>query len=259
MPVEASPEITDDAVLGGRLRLLQPRRGHRVGHDAILLAAASAVRDGDRVVDLGAGVGSAGLAVANRVLGARVTLIEIDAGLAALAAENVARNGFAGRVDTLVLDVAAGCETFDHAGLGAGTCDVVLMNPPFNDPDRHKTSPDPGRRSAHMAPPEGLVAWLATAARLLRAGGILTMIYRADKAAELLDALGRDFGDIKLMPVHPKPDAPAIRVLVGAVKASRAPLAILPGFVLADPNGTPNPAAEGALRHGGALPLETPR
>ena len=60
------PETTDDAVLGGRLRLKQKKRGHRVGHDAILLAAATAARPGDRVVEFGAGVGAAGLALAVR-------------------------------------------------------------------------------------------------------------------------------------------------------------------------------------------------
>ena len=70
--------MTDDAVLGGRLRLLQKRRGHRVGHDAILLAAATDARPGDRVIDLGAGIGAAGLAVAARVPDVDVTLEEID-------------------------------------------------------------------------------------------------------------------------------------------------------------------------------------
>src|SRR5579872_6937165 len=91
MPAEPPPEalppdLTDDAALGGRLRLLQPRRGHRFGHDAILLAAATPVQAGDRVAELGAGVGAAGLALAVRVPGVRVTLVEIDADLAALAA-----------------------------------------------------------------------------------------------------------------------------------------------------------------------------
>src|ERR1700743_3098036 len=78
-------EITEDAFLGGRLRLRQPKSGHRAGHDAILLAAATPARPGDRVVDFGAGVGAAGLAVARRVGGIRLALVEIDKGLAALA------------------------------------------------------------------------------------------------------------------------------------------------------------------------------
>jgi tRNA1(Val) A37 N6-methylase TrmN6 len=52
-------EFSDDAFLGGQLCLRQPRSGHRAGHDAVLLAAATPARAGDRVVDFGAGVGAA--------------------------------------------------------------------------------------------------------------------------------------------------------------------------------------------------------
>src|SRR5204862_6959938 len=84
-------DFSDDALLGGRLRLLQPQRGHRVGHDAILLAASCPACAGDKVADLGAGVGAAGLALTTRVP-ADVILVEIDADLAALATENARRN-----------------------------------------------------------------------------------------------------------------------------------------------------------------------
>ena len=94
----ASPGFTDDAVLGGRLRLRQKRRGHRVGHDAILLAAATQAHSGDRVVEFGSGVGAAGLALALRVPDAEVTLVEIDPELSGLAADNIARNGMSERV-----------------------------------------------------------------------------------------------------------------------------------------------------------------
>src|SRR5438128_9783832 len=103
--VPMSAEVTEDAALGGRLRLKQPRRGHRVGHDAILLAAACPARAGERVVDLGAGVGAAGLALALRVAGIEVALVEVDAGLARLAAQNVQINGLATRVASPVLGV----------------------------------------------------------------------------------------------------------------------------------------------------------
>src|SRR5262249_84493 len=86
-PDAKAAELTDDGVLGGRLRLVQTRAGHRVGHDAILLAAATPARSGDRIVDLGAGVGAAALAVAMRVNEVIGTLVEIDPDLAAIAAE----------------------------------------------------------------------------------------------------------------------------------------------------------------------------
>src|SRR5262245_3238813 len=85
--------VTEDAVLGGRVRLRQPTRGHRVGHDAILLAAAVPACAGETVVELGAGVGAAGLALAARVPGVRLTMVEFVPRLAGLAAENVRLNG----------------------------------------------------------------------------------------------------------------------------------------------------------------------
>src|SRR5262245_10844405 len=103
-------DVTEDSVLDGRLRLRQPSRGHRVGHDAILLAAAVPARDGELVVDLGAGVGAAGLALAARVGGIKLTLVELAPELAALAAENARLNGLAAQVATL--DVMAPARAF---------------------------------------------------------------------------------------------------------------------------------------------------
>jgi tRNA1(Val) A37 N6-methylase TrmN6 len=256
MSAEPRPgPLTEDAVLGGALRLRQPRRGHRVGHDAILLAAACPVQPGEQVVDLGAGVGAAGLALAARARDIAVTLVEIDPELAALAAANATLNGLAARVRSVVLDAAAPARAFAAAGLGPESVARVLMNPPFNDPVRQQTSPDRRRRLAHAAPPEALHAWIRTAARLLRPRGTLTMIFRADGLLELGRALDSAFGAFAILPVHPKPDEPAIRVLVRATKASRAPLAVLPGLVLNDAGGHPTPQAEAVLRAGATLPL----
>jgi tRNA1(Val) A37 N6-methylase TrmN6 len=254
-PRAAGLPTTDDAVFGGRLRLRQPRRGHRVGHDAILLAAATAAKPGEHAVDLGAGVGAAGLALAARVDRLRVTLVELDPALVALAGGNAQRNGLGGRVSALNLDVTAPARAYAAAGLKPGTAERVLMNPPFNDPARQRISPNARRRLAHMAAPEMLAAWASAAARLLRARGVLTLIWRADGLAEVLAALSGAFGGVALMPVHPKPGAPAIRILVRAVKASRAPLTLYPGLVLNDQSGGPAAFADAVLRGRVVLPL----
>jgi tRNA1(Val) A37 N6-methylase TrmN6 len=254
----AGSEVTDDAVLGGRLRLLQPRRGHRVGHDAILLAAATAVDPGDVAVDLGAGVGAAGLAVAVRVPGARVRLVEIDAHLAELAAENIARNGFAGRAGVDVLDVEGEAAAFTAAGLGAGCAGAVLMNPPFNDPARFMASPDGARRTAHMGDLGDLRAWFATAARLLRPAGVLTLIHRAEALEDVAAALAADFGNTAVLSVHPRPGAAAIRIIVRAVKGAPASSTALPALVLQDADGRPSAASEEILRAARSLPMTPP-
>jgi tRNA1(Val) A37 N6-methylase TrmN6 len=250
----AAADTTLDAVLGGRLKLRQPRRGHRVGHDAILLAAATGGGYGERGVEFGAGVGAAALAVAGRCPGMQLTLVEIDVALCALARENVEINRFADRITVLRRDVTRP-DLFGVDALAAGAADRVLMNPPFNDSALHNVSPDPGRALAHAAHANALNHWLASAEHALKPNGVLTLIWRADALAQVLDALNRDFGSVTALPVHPKPNAPAIRVLVRAEKGGRAPLAVLPGLELNDASGRPSAAAEEILREGAVLPL----
>ena len=245
---------SEDAVLGGRLRLRQPLKGHRVGHDAILLAAATGGVSGERAADLGAGVGAAGLALAARVSGLSVTLVEIDVALCALAAENALLNHLDDRVDVHAADVAD-VQSLAAAGLAPGGYDRVLMNPPFHDAARQNLSPDPRRRLAHAAAPGLLTRWIASAASLLKPRGALTLIWRADELDAVQSALAANFGAVAVLPVHPRPDAPPIRVLLRAVKGEGGAATTCPGLVLSDVNGKPSAAAEAVLRGGEALTL----
>lgn len=248
---DARPDITDDAVLGGRLRLLQPLKGHRVGHDALLLAA-SVPADARRAVDLGAGVGSAGLALAVRLAGVEVALVEIDPATAALARENAGRQvpDIGARIEVVTADVAALARPSGPPAPAAGRADVVLMNPPFNDPARHRTSPHERRAHAHMAADVALDTWVRAADRLLEPAGRLCLIHRPEALEAVLGALKGRFGAVAIRPVHPAPDAPAIRILVTALKGRRTPASLLPGLVLADASGHPSAAAERVLRAG---------
>src|SRR5471032_555499 len=223
-------ETSEDAVLGGRLRLRQPLRGHRVGHDAILLAAATGGHAGELAVDLGAGVGAAGLALAVRVEGLSVTLVEIDEALCALAADNARLNRLDGRVRALVGDA----ENITAAGLAQGSADRILMNPPFNDATRQNVSPDPRRRLAHVGETGLLPRWTATAAWLLKPQGVLTLIWRAEGLPDVLAALAKDFGSIGVLPVLPRAGSPPIRVLVRAVKGGHGERSDYPDLILSD-------------------------
>jgi tRNA1(Val) A37 N6-methylase TrmN6 len=248
-------QTTEDLFLGGRLRLRQPKSGHRAGHDAMLLAAATSARTGDCVVEFGAGIGAAGLAVAQRVAAIKLKLIEIDKELARLARDNAALNAVA--ADVIVLDVTAPADAFAAAGLGADSADVVLMNPPFNDAARHRASPDSSRAAAHMADETTLESWIHAGRRILKSGGALTLIWRADGLAEVLAALGRGFGSLVIQPVHADESKPAIRVLVRAVKGGRAPTKILAGVMLNEESGVPNKWLAEILIGKGVLPLAT--
>ena len=248
-PREAPPRFatTDDAVLGGRLKLLQPAAGHRAGHDAILLAAAAPAAK--HAVDLGAGVGTAGLALLARGAAARVTFVEIDPALAALARENAARNGFGERAEVIVADV----RKFARPKGSALAADLALFNPPFNDPGRRNVSPDAGRRRAHAAADSELDPWLAAAERALLPAGKLVLIHRPEALAAILAALAGRFGAAEIIPIFPRPGAAAIRVILRAIKGRRTPLSLRPGLVLNEADGRPSAAAEAILREAAAL------
>lgn len=247
-------DTSEDAVLGGRLRLRQPKRGHRVGHDAILLAAGAGARAGEQAVDLGAGVGAAGLALAARVEGLNVTLVEIDPQLAALAVDNARLNRLDDRARVLVADVEK-TQGLAAAGLARASVARVLMNPPFNDARRQNVSPDPRRRLAHVAGPGLLMRWVATAAWLLTPQGVLTLIWRADGLEDVLSALSGAFGNVAILPVLPRAGTPAIRVLVRAAKAGDGGRVDYPALILNEANGQPTAEAEAVLRGGATLSI----
>jgi tRNA1(Val) A37 N6-methylase TrmN6 len=250
MKVES--EISVDAILGGSLRIRQPLRGHRVGHDAILLAAATAARAGEQAVELGSGVGAAGLALAARVPGLRIALVEIDKGLCALAIENTRLNRLDDRVKVLDAD-AENLATLAVAGLVPGSIDRVLMNPPFHDARRQNVSPDPRRRLAHTGAPGLLERWVGTAAWLLKPLGVLTLIWKADGLDDVIETLRPVFGSVGVLPVRPRADTPAIRVLVRAVKAGNGARNDYLSLTLNDEFGQPSAAAEAVLRMGKTL------
>jgi tRNA1(Val) A37 N6-methylase TrmN6 len=253
---EALADTTEDAFLGGQLRLRQPKSGHRAGHDAMLLAAATAAKAGDRVVEFGAGVGAAGLALATRVDGIGLVLAEIDPDLVELARENARSNAIAANV--VALDVASSADAFANVGLTPDSVDAVLMNPPFNDVARHRASPDASRASAHVADHTTLESWIHAARRILKSGGALTLIWRADGIAAVLAALSKGFGSLAILPVHADAGRPAIRVLVRGVKGGKAPARVVSGLVLNDESGLPNKKVAEMLSGKQALLLASP-
>jgi tRNA1(Val) A37 N6-methylase TrmN6 len=248
---EAWTEATEDTLIGGRIRLRQPKRGHRAGTDGVLLAASVEARDGHTVYDLGAGAGAIGLVLAARTK-ARIVFVEREPALAALCRENVVLNGLGARALVIEADLLAAAAERRARGLLPGSADVVATNPPFFEAGRARGSPARLRASAHELPEDGLKRWIASAADLLRPKGRLALIHRADALDACLHHLATAFGAAAVRPVHARPDEPAIRILVAATKGSRAPPALLPALVLHDATGAFTPEAE-ALHRGERL------
>jgi tRNA1(Val) A37 N6-methylase TrmN6 len=244
-------EVTQDLLLGGRVRLIQPAKGHRAGTDAVLLAASAPVKPGNVVVDVGAATGAVGLMAAAREPDGRFIFVERDPALADLCRRNCRDNEVQGEVVIAdVLDRAS-----RHAvGLMPESADLVLTNPPFLEEGQARISPDQGRAAAHALPAGGLEAWLKACTGLLKPKGQLVMIHRAERVAECLETFGKGLGGVELRFVHASADRPAIRFLLSGVKGSRSPLSILPPLTLNGSDGRFTPEAE-ALHRGEATLL----
>lgn len=236
---EASPlpaDVTEDRLLGQRLLLRQPAQGHRAGTDAVLLIAAAG--QGAHVVDLGSGVGTAGLGLARLGRAGFVSLVERDPEVAALARGNIALNGLGALAQVVEADVTAPARTLAAAGLPAGQADVVVANPPYNTPGRHRASPDARRADAHALIPADFEPWCRAAARALKPGGRFVLIHRPEALAWLLPLLERRFRGLALVPVHARSGEPARRVLISGTLGSRAPIRLCPALVLHRADGS---------------------
>lgn len=230
-------DATRDALLNGRFHLWQPRsRGLRAGHDALLVASGVPRDASGRALDMGAGTGAVGLTAACRAPHIAMTLAEREPVLVRLLDRTIAETDSAlrPRIRIAAVDLLERRAAREAAGLHDGSFDWVLTNPPFH-PAAGRRSPDVLRASAVTMPDHDFLArWLSVAAALLRHGGRIVMIARPDNLAALLQGTENRFGAVTVMPVHSEGRA-AQRMLVGAVRGSRAPIRILRSFVLDEP------------------------
>ena len=244
---------TLDDFLGGRIKIAQPKQGHRAGSDAVWLQAAVAAQSGDKVLDVGAGVGVAGLCLLARCPQIHVIADDIDEGAVPLAEPDAQFKPKAAPVRALTVDLTAPSETLIAKGLVREGYDQVMANPPFHVEGTVRPAPDAGRAAAHIMEAGALESWVRFLATFTAPKGKVTLIHMPQTLPQLLPLLDRRFGAVTLFPLFPKEAEPAVRVIVQARKGSRAGMRLLPGLVLHKADGRYTAKAEAVLRHGQAI------
>lgn len=220
----APEELSEDGFLGGRLRILQPRKGYRAATDPVLLAAAVRAAPGERVLELGCGAGVASLCLAARMSGLALAGLEVQPAYAELARRNASANGVA-------LEVLEGDLSAMPAALRARSFDHVLANPPYFPAGSGTGATDEGRERAQREQTP-LADWIAAALRRLAPGGWLTLIQRAERLPEILGLLSGRGGDIAALPIASRDGREAGRIIVRARKGANGPFRLAAPFVL---------------------------
>lgn len=235
--MDDAAEVTRDGLLAGRVSLIQPRRGHRAGTDAVLLAAMAAEVKAGRIVDVGAASGAIGLMLGKARPDADITFIEQDTFLADLCRENIENNGLSDRARVVASDIFDE-DAMMHGDVAAGCADLVVSNPPFIEEGRARLSPDVRRRKAHALPKDGLKRWIGFCANLLQAKGTLALIHRTDKLVECLNAVPKDFGACRIRMIHPRRNEAATRVIVMATRCRKSPTLVEAPLFLHEADGS---------------------
>lgn len=235
MSPSSGPDIIETTLLRGQVKLLQPREGFHASMDTVLLAAATNPPDNATVLDVGCGVGSAGLCVALKKDSISLYGLDIVDDNVDLARKNATLNQVDGRS-------VFQCSSFMHDVVFKDNFfDFVITNPPYQAGGRYTQSPDQHKSLAHGEDASGvtLKEWCKYLHKKLKQGGKMVMIHRADRLDEIIRALTerRWFGSLVIVPVQSRVGEPAKRVLVSARKERYAPLVLKPALVMHEADG----------------------
>lgn len=218
-------------ILDKRLTLYQSRDGLKTSTDSILLAAACPIKPNESILDLGCGIGSAGLCVLQRVDNTHLTGIDIQSDHIHLAHQNAALNNFEKRCDFIHGDIR---KTSDLA-----TYDHVICNPPYMPYGKHIQSPSPAKARAmgHIEDNITLQNWITCAWNHIKGQGSLTIIHDAGQSDDILHSLysekgGKRFGNVEIFPIFSRIMQPAKRIIIRAYKHKKSPAILYPGITM---------------------------
>ncbi|MBI2707191.1 MAG: methyltransferase [Proteobacteria bacterium] len=240
---------TLDSFLGGRVKLVQPSEGYRAGIDPIFLAACINPKPQEKILDVGAGVGTASFALVVRCPHAKVTGLEIQADLVELAVTNIKTNQLTDRVEIIKGDLLS-----PPPVLKPHSFDQVITNPPYYEYSRTQSSPIPGKAQANTETID-LGKWLKCCLKMLKPKGTFTMIHRAERLSEILSHLDSKVGNLIIYPLWAGPRKPARRVIIQGRKNMGGEPRLAFGMMLHGGGEKYTPEAEEILRSAQPLVL----
>ena len=224
-------EALDDLKLKG-LKIIQNDEYFKFGIDSVLLADFAKIRRNKTVVDFGTGNGVIPLLLYGRYEGIRIKGIELIKDLCELADRNVRLNGLESFIEIINGDIRKAIEIF-----GKGKTDYVVANPPYLKGDGLLNDNEYKRIARHEL--ACTVRELTTqAAGILRDGGIMYMVHRANRLTDALYEMRTAGLEPKILRFVAKNEKSAPHIfLVKCMKNAKAGLVIRNTLYIYGSNG----------------------
>jgi len=214
-----------DEIGFGNLRLIQKPEDFCYGIDAVLLATFAEIRNGAKVIDLGAGTGIIPMILSHRTEASEIVGVEIQRDSYERGLRNVFLNGLENRIRLIHGDVK---QLVKEKLVARHSFDAVLTNPPYIKGGGGLKNKEDAKTIARHETTAGLADFIGEAGLLLKDRGDFYMVHRPNRLVDIA-ALCRQH---KLEPkelrlVSPNRDSAPNILLLRCVKHGRPDLKFL--------------------------------
>ena len=212
---------------------------HHFTTDTILLANFAAVKNGERVVELGTGCGTIPLLLIRDSSPESITAVEIQQDAVDLLQNSIELNLQNGIERAALIHPLHGDIRDIRDLLPAGESDLVICNPPYKLGGSGITNPDPSKLTARHESECNLDDICEAAKWLLRFGGRFVMCQRPERLTDVLSCMrSHDMEPKRLQFVQGRADK-APKLLLCEAKRGAKPgyMDVLPTLMIEDKDG----------------------
>ncbi|PCF85835.1 tRNA1(Val) (adenine(37)-N6)-methyltransferase [Staphylococcus intermedius] len=225
-----------DYLIREDLRIIQNDAVFSFSTDALLLGYFTEVRKRDRILDMCSGNGVIPLLLSDKGTNT-ITGVEIQPQLVDMANRSIQYNHLEERITMVEMDINALIQAYAPAQF-----DLITCNPPYfkaNQTNQHQLE-------AHKIARHEIYCTLDDCLRvsnhLLKEGGRIVMVHRAERMLDLFESMRRYRIELKrLHMIYSKPGKAAQTIVVEGRKGGRQGLDIAPPFYIYDAQGDYTP------------------